>query len=374
MARFSIYTIIHTLPLTISDRVKTLPCVPVQTDEGKVRIVKHVNSHFELAIIRELLQEKQTGSVCILTNTNFKAAQMVSLLHHNNVDAKLIESNDGFDTFDLEEIRYFFQQLKLNKVMASQNDWAEAVDRLSVRYRNSEALPICLKILKSYERLHKKYYLTDLEIFLHETHLEDYMAEEKDTVTVSTIHKVKGKEFDHVYIMLTQEKIWDDEARRVLYVGMTRAKESLSIHYWDSILDDINVEGIERTFDPALYQEPDEIVLQFGFRDVYLDFFKDANRKKYILKYLLSGDGLEINGNRIYSSKMNRPYPVAQLSRKGLSQVQNYFEKGFIPVSVSVRYIVAWRPKNTEIEDEYAVLLPTIIMQRAKDYKYSDFE
>ena len=242
---------------------------------------------------------------------------MVSLLHHNNVDAKLIESNDGFDTFDLAEIRFFFQQLKMNKVMVSQNNWTEAVDRLSDRYRNSMVLPICLRILESYERLHQKYYLTDLEIFLHETHLEDYISEEMETVTVSTIHKVKGKEFDHVYIMLTQEKIWDDEARRVLYVGMTRAKESLSIHYWDSILDDINVEGIERTFDPALYQEPDEIILQLGFRDVYLDFFKDANRKKFILKYLFSGAELEINGNRMYSSKMNRPYPVVQLSKKG---------------------------------------------------------
>ncbi len=64
---------------------------------------------------------------------------------------------------------------------------------------------------------------------------------ENGGVTVSTLHSVKGLEYDHVYILdvnegnipykkaLTEEDL--EEERRMLYVGMTRAKERLHLLY-----------------------------------------------------------------------------------------------------------------------------------------------
>ena len=67
---------------------------------------------------------------------------------------------------------------------------------------------------------------------------------EKKGVHLLTLHASKGLEFQRVYIMnlnegtvpkyrrgevLTQEKI--EEERRLFYVGMTRAKVDLELHY-----------------------------------------------------------------------------------------------------------------------------------------------
>ncbi|GHB40002.1 ATP-binding domain-containing protein [Mongoliitalea lutea] len=54
-------------------------------------------------------------------------------------------------------------------------------------------------------------------------------------VLVSTIHKAKGKEFDEVFLMLSNATCVDNSERRLLYVGMTRAKSRLSTHYREII-------------------------------------------------------------------------------------------------------------------------------------------
>ena len=62
-----------------------------------------------------------------------------------------------------------------------------------------------------------------------------------DTVTLMTLHSAKGLEFDHVYILGLEENIFPswrsvqegggrlEEERRLMYVGMTRAKKSLTL-------------------------------------------------------------------------------------------------------------------------------------------------
>ncbi len=69
----------------------------------------------------------------------------------------------------------------------------------------------------------------------------DVEALDQGRVTVSTIHASKGLEFDHVFLVGLSEGLMpyrasDDvealeEERRVLYVGVTRAQESLYLSY-----------------------------------------------------------------------------------------------------------------------------------------------
>ena len=69
----------------------------------------------------------------------------------------------------------------------------------------------------------------------------DVEALDQGRVTVSTIHASKGLEFDHVFLVGLSEglmpyRVSDDvealeEERRVLYVGVTRAQESLYLSY-----------------------------------------------------------------------------------------------------------------------------------------------
>ncbi|MEW6157728.1 MAG: UvrD-helicase domain-containing protein [Verrucomicrobiota bacterium] len=84
-----------------------------------------------------------------------------------------------------------------------------------------------------------------LEKFLEELTLDNERAEEKeaqgDAVTLITMHSCKGLEFPHVFIVGLEEGLLPhsrskvegtlDEERRLFYVAITRAKESLSISH-----------------------------------------------------------------------------------------------------------------------------------------------
>lgn len=46
----------------------------------------------------------------------------------------------------------------------------------------------------------------------------------RSDVVVSTIHKAKGREFDDVYMLISDGYLRDDHLMRRYYVGITRAK------------------------------------------------------------------------------------------------------------------------------------------------------
>ena len=112
--------------------------------------------------------------------------------------------------------------------------------------------------------------------------------------------------------------------------------------------------------DEAAYPEPEEIILQLSYQDVFLNFFK--NRKSEVLK-LQSGDELLFHDNKLYALSGEC---VASLSKeakdKKLAQVQ---EKGYFVQSARVRFVVAWKPKDEQVEQkEHAVLLIDLLLRR----------
>ena len=87
-----------------------------------------------------------------------------------------------------------------------------------------------------------------LETFLEEITLDNERAEEKeargDAVTLITMHSCKGLEFPHVFVVgledgllphsRSQQEGTLDEERRLFYVSITRAQESLRLSYCHS--------------------------------------------------------------------------------------------------------------------------------------------
>ncbi len=337
-------------------RMKSEDIIAFTDIKGEVKLIKHISVNMENALIDDMLSADVSGDNCILTSTNEEALRILSILKKRNIPAKMIQSIDGFDLYNIAEIRYFLKKLQPNnsKVSPVISDfrWNNALEQLQQKYHNSSCLPVIINILNTFALLNEKKYHTDLDMFLHESKLEDFYLNEQGVIIVSTMHKSKGREFDNVYILLNNSVMENDEEIRKLYVGMTRARNLLHIHYSGDSFDKFIKYASDSETDHNFYSKPTEIILQLSHRDVFLDFFKD--KKQDILR-LQSGDHLIVKGNRLYAKVNGGLSPVLQFSTSKNKEVKKYISTGYIPYDAVIRFICAWKGKD-DIEESAVIL------------------
>ena len=346
---------------TIRGRMKTIPLRPAAgAEEGSVRLVAHSDRNLEIAIVEDFEAERLPGSSCIMTWTNDEALRVFSCLVQKGVKARLVQSNDGFNLADLAELRYFRRRAAMCKdsSVISAEMWKEARSRLCKTYAQSSCLEDCLALIDSFADTTKVRYKSDFDEYLAESKIEDFGRDENGTVVVSTIHKSKGREYDSVYIMLNEIGAIDDEKRRAIYVGITRAKKSLRVHYCDKgLFDGINVEGIAKTSDLRSSGCLPNVIVQLSHKDVVLDFFLD---KKAAVCELRSGCRLNVDGDYLSVSVGGRMMRVVKFSQSFTHKLGELKLKGYKPDFAKIRYVVAWK-KDGE-QEETAVILPDLYL------------
>lgn len=103
-----------------------------------------------------------------------------------------------FRLYDLLEVRHCLKWLDTmqNSPILSDEAWETARTRLERQYATSSCLENCKRLLRDFEVTHKEKYRSDLENFIRESSYEDFSAVESALVTVSTIRKAKGREYD----------------------------------------------------------------------------------------------------------------------------------------------------------------------------------
>ncbi len=345
----------------ISDRMKNEEIHAVTDNIGEVRLIKHSGENMENALVNDMLSVHAEGITCILTNTNEEALLILGILKQKNVTAKLIQSIDGFDMYQIAELRMFLKTLdcESSSPVISDEQWNNAVSAVQKRYGKSTCLPIIMTILSTFYEANEKKYRTDLDMFLHESKIEDFYTSEHGIVTVSTMHKSKGREFDNVYMLCRNVAMSSDEDKRKLYVAMTRAKKQLHIHYYGDAFDKLAEVASSNAVDLLSYPKPSELILQLSHSDVYLDFFKD---KKNMILHLKSGDHLNIKNNRLYVKCSDRSIPVLQFSAKCNDKIQSLVASGYMPYDAVIRFICAWKGK--EDDNETAIILTDIYFRR----------
>jgi len=154
-------------------------------------------------------------------------------------------------------------------------------------------------------------------------------------VFLSTVHFAKGMEFDHVFV---PDGGWDvhkgegdEEERRVYYVAMTRAKQTLTLFqrkddrnpYCKVLLDELSSDQVV-LLSPAVDKPLPESILKrhyeiVGLRDVYLDYagrMKSSNSVQTYLKRTKVGDLLQLkqSGEKLEMCD-SAGSPIAILSR-----------------------------------------------------------
>ena len=86
------------------------------------------------------------------------------------------------------------------------------------------------RCVEQFEQTNKVKYLSDFKEFVFESSVEDFCDVSGADVVVSTIHKAKGREFDDVYMLISDNYSKDIHLMRRYYVGITRTKNQLFVH------------------------------------------------------------------------------------------------------------------------------------------------
>ncbi len=346
---------------SINSRMKSASVKAVQSENGTVVVTHHRGKNMAEAIVNQIVETRGNSKACVLTQTNDEAFQVLGILLKRGIWAKLIQSIDGFRLFNLAEIRFFLKEIdkRLKSPVISEEIWNSAKERLYKVYSDSSCLEICRNLIRDFESVSVIKYRTDLDEFIKESNYEDFYDDEREAVCVSTIHKAKGREFDNVYMLLQGTYVMNDAEKRKLYVGMTRAKNSLYIHCDTELFSQYKTTGIIYKEDTIIYGEPEELSIQLMYRDVVLDFFKD---KKEIILKLHSGTELSVMNEYLYAEINGRSVRVAKFSGDFQKKIDRLYDKGYRPYSANVSFVVAWKGKNDQ--KETAVLLPNINLKR----------
>ncbi len=343
----------------ISHRLKEFPIVAKKTDPGSISIYRYQSPNLTLPLVNQIAAAPLTGSTCILAKTNEEAQQLCGMLLKKGLKAKLIQTNDEFDLYNLAEVRFFTNQLYTQEdtYLIQEERWEFAKRQLKNKFHESDKLEICQTLIRDFELSHtKKRYKSDWETFLRESKLEDFHRADQETILVSTIHKVKGKEFDQVFLMLDYYRVETDADIRLLYVAMTRARQGLHIHLNSGILDGISVQNMTWIEDNSTYEPPNYLTKTLSLKDVWLDYF---TTRQYLVSNLFAGEMLTLSDGGCLNTKGKS---VLRFSQKFLQEMEQLKTKGYAARSVRVNFILYW--KKEEDQQEYQVILPEIEFER----------
>ncbi|GAB4420255.1 MAG: hypothetical protein OHK0039_33650 [Bacteroidia bacterium] len=96
---------------TISHRLKTTPSYAHTTENGELRLIRYQTRHLVVPLVQDLDSMSLRGTTAILTKTNAEAFSLLGALRQAAYPARLIQSNDGFNLFNLYEVRCFWNAI-----------------------------------------------------------------------------------------------------------------------------------------------------------------------------------------------------------------------------------------------------------------------
>lgn len=282
----------------------------------------------------------------------------MALLRKLGINSKLIQSMDGFRFWNMVEMRYFLRYLdkQVKTPLIPEELWGNAKHATFSAYDKSQNLVYLKRCVELFEQTNKAKYVNDFKEFVFESSVEDFCDVSDTDVVISTIHKAKGREFNDVYLLISDNYSKDAHLMRRYYVGMTRAKNRLFIHTNGDCFNHLSAD--QYFINQKEYSMPEEIVLQLSHKDVKLNFFKELKREVMRLR---GGDALNYKDFILYDTLTNKP--VAKLSQKMQNTLSEWEKRGYEIKSASVRFVVAWKSKDApKNEPETAVVLADLVL------------
>jgi ATP-dependent DNA helicase RecQ len=341
----------------ITQRLKTSSGVAANPGKSEISIIAYKSPNLIVPVSEAVKNGGLAGTTGILVKTNEEAIQLTAALRQLGMKAQLVQANELFRLSHLYELRVFSQLLRPDENIPrmEETEWDAAIQRFSAIFQRSSSKDLVLSMARQFAVVHpKNKYYSDWNNFIRESQIEDFANIDESAIYVSTIHKVKGKQFDNVCILLNEFEPDTDADKRLIYVALTRAKTRLDIHYNGNYFRSLVSPTISYSDDDQLYPEPAQLSVILTHVDVYLGYFK--NVKSQIDK-LHTGDQLAI-----------RDYGLADAAGELVLKFSNKFKKlltfrrqqGYRLFQANINFILYWTdPKDKE---EYKIILPEVLL------------
>lgn len=360
----------------VPNRLKTHALESVHKNTSPVvNLVRYSSSFLEKSVAEKVVSDNFNGTRAILVRTNEQALMVRTFLSELEQKTRLITGLEGFSLDHLLELRTFTEFLKQKKNDAGiiyNNEWSEAKEYFKVKHHSSIHFDVCLEIILKFEQNYEKQkQLVDWYEYIREIKMEDAINADANVIVIATMHKAKGKEFDHVYLLLEDFDFQSAESKRVLYVGCSRAKKSLQLHCNSSFFDDFNSDRLEVSKYEGKTERPVHFEIVLGHKDINLGsqkYFKTAGR----INVLKSGDHLikdEVQFTDNIALGLAKPGVgnVLLFSKHFMENKHNSFVKqGYELTGGKVEYLVYWfDPKE---DKEHKVVLPKLKFDKKENH------
>ncbi len=356
----------------IPNRLKSQELIAAKrTNKAVINLTRYKGKDLVEPLVKSISKTELNDSKAVLVRTNYEALIVSSQLEELGHKTRLIAGFDGFSLAFLDEIRSMTASLK-QKVNESglifEDDWHDSVEQFSKGFLGTPHYNTCIEIFKKFENEYpERKLIVEWYEYIREIKMEDAIHIDSSSIVVSTMHKAKGKEFNHVWLLLEDYNFSEPDAKRLVYVACSRAKDSLNILTNSSFFEGIKVEDLkefscsEETFPPSYY----ELILRH--KDVNLGSQKFP-RASNIIKGLRTGEGLapdvmRFGDDEAYGLAKNGSGNMLLFSKDFVNKkLEPFKSKGYDLVSGRVEYLVYWYDKNDE--KEYKIVLPRLRFER----------
>ncbi|MEM9548686.1 MAG: RecQ family ATP-dependent DNA helicase [Bacteroidota bacterium] len=363
----------------IPDRLKSQPLEAVQKENSdKIEIICYNGSHLEMPLVKKLIQDDFDGSRTVLVRTNDEALKMHTFLKDAGLKSKLVAGLEGFSLANLWELRTFTDYLTVKKNVTgliTKSVWNDAKRHFHNQHKDSKHYDLCKEVILKFEHAFADGRLLELiewYDYIREIKMENIIEADKDVVFVSTMHKSKGKEFDHVYLLMDDFQFNKDESKRLFYVACSRAKKNLQLHTNDPRFKRIKSAFVKHTFYNETLTAPKHFELLLGHKDINLGSLKYSQK---ITRTLKTGEHLILGGKQFDSSfapglDLKHSGNVLLFSRLFLEKKLDKFRTdGYKLTDSVIEYLVYWYDK--ESEQEYKIVLPKLHFEMIEDGRNS---
>lgn len=352
----------------LKNRLKSQKLIPGRNKAGgRVSIIKYNGKYLEQPLAQYVSEFKLSGSRAVLTRTNIEALLISSLLNEKGYSTRLMAGFEGFRVSDLFEIKCFDYQLSHTTGESGiilEATWEDAINWFKSKFKSSLHYDTCLGLIRKFDFTNpEKKLLVDWREYCREINMEDAIQPDSEKIIVATMHKAKGKEYDHVFMMVEDYKYSSSESRRLLYVASSRAKKSLHIHSNVNFYDNIEANYLNKIDYEGELAEPFQYEMILSLKDVSLSSQNYPTPLK-ILSSIKTGDKLQLDEKSFGEDRV----PGLRKEEKGnlLLFSKNFIKERYNPMllrgykltDARVEYIVFWYDKDND--KELKIVLPRL--------------